>query len=83
MLTIYPRRNRGQAVELSFRCGALWGGCRAVCGRRSGYIDLHGTGTVQNDLMEGRAVARLFPGGVPCSSTKGLVGHTLGCGGGA
>jgi 3-oxoacyl-[acyl-carrier-protein] synthase-1 len=44
-----------------------------------GYLNLHGTGTSLNDAMESRAVASIFgEGGVPASSTKGAVGHTLG-----
>ncbi len=42
------------------------------------YVNLHGTATRHNDAMEARAVAELFPNGVPCSSTKPLTGHTLG-----
>lgn len=45
------------------------------------YLNLHGTATALNDSMESRAVAALFPDGVPCSSTKGLTGHTLGAAG--
>ncbi|TVT46859.1 MAG: beta-ketoacyl-[acyl-carrier-protein] synthase family protein [Denitromonas halophila] len=45
------------------------------------YLNLHGTATPKNDEMESRAVARLFPKGVPCSSTKPLTGHTLGAAG--
>ena len=45
------------------------------------YLNLHGTGTPQNDSMESAAVARVFPSQVPCSSTKPLVGHTLGASG--
>ncbi|GAB2179346.1 beta-ketoacyl-ACP synthase [Dongia sp. agr-C8] len=45
------------------------------------YINLHGTGTALNDPMEGRAVHGLFGGEVPCSSTKGMTGHTLGAAG--
>ena len=45
------------------------------------YLNLHGTATPKNDKMESRAVARLFPKGVPCSSTKPLTGHTLGAAG--
>jgi 3-oxoacyl-[acyl-carrier-protein] synthase-1 len=47
-----------------------------------GYINLHGTATPSNDAAEGRAVAALFGGGTPCSSTKGATGHTLGAAGG-
>lgn len=46
-----------------------------------GYINMHGTATIQNDRMEGRAIYRLFEDSVPCSSTKGYSGHTLGAAG--
>ena len=42
------------------------------------YLNLHGTGTPLNDAMESAAVARVLGGTTPCSSTKPLVGHTLG-----
>jgi len=47
------------------------------------YINLHGTGTNNNDLSEGTAIKRLFGGQVPpLSSTKSFTGHTLGAAGG-
>lgn len=46
-----------------------------------GYLNLHGTATLHNDAMESLAVHAVFPGGVPCSSTKPLTGHTLGAAG--
>jgi 3-oxoacyl-[acyl-carrier-protein] synthase I len=45
------------------------------------YVNLHGTGTRANDAMEDRAVHHLFQDHVPCSSTKGWTGHTLGASG--
>jgi 3-oxoacyl-[acyl-carrier-protein] synthase-1 len=45
------------------------------------YLNLHGTGTPQNDSMESAAVSRVFGETVPASSTKPLVGHTLGASG--
>ena len=45
------------------------------------YVNLHGTGTVANDLSEDRAVSTVFGEGTPCSSTKGWTGHTLGAAG--
>ncbi|TVZ40215.1 3-oxoacyl-[acyl-carrier-protein] synthase-1 [Alteromonadaceae bacterium 2753L.S.0a.02] len=45
------------------------------------YINMHGTGTKANDLSESRAICRLFHDAVPCSSTKGWTGHTLGAAG--
>lgn len=46
-----------------------------------GYINLHGTATLQNDRMESRAVADIFGEQPFCSSTKPLTGHTLGAAG--
>jgi 3-oxoacyl-[acyl-carrier-protein] synthase-1 len=47
------------------------------------YINLHGTGTENNDLSEGRALESLFGGNPPkFSSTKPMTGHTLGASGG-
>ncbi len=46
------------------------------------YINLHGTGTPSNDAAEDRAVQTVFGTEVPCSSTKGATGHTLGAAGG-
>ncbi|SDV06750.1 beta-ketoacyl-[acyl-carrier-protein] synthase family protein [Pseudomonas mucidolens] len=46
-----------------------------------GYLNLHGTATQHNDAMESLAVAKLFPDGVACSSTKPMTGHTLGAAG--
>ena len=43
---------------------------------------MHGTGTVYNDEMEAKAVARLFRGeSPPASGTKAQTGHTLGAAG--
>jgi len=47
------------------------------------YINLHGTGTQNNDIAEGTAIKRLFDGKYPkMSSTKTFTGHTLGASGG-
>jgi 3-oxoacyl-[acyl-carrier-protein] synthase-1/3-oxoacyl-[acyl-carrier-protein] synthase II len=45
------------------------------------FINAHGTGTPENDRVEGRLFPDMFPG-VPFSSTKGFTGHTLGAAGG-
>lgn len=47
------------------------------------YINLHGTGTQNNDESEGIAIERLFNPHYPkMSSTKSFTGHTLGASGG-
>jgi 3-oxoacyl-(acyl-carrier-protein) synthase len=47
------------------------------------YINLHGTGTYNNDISEGTAIQRLFEPHYPkMSSTKAFTGHTLGASGG-
>ena len=44
------------------------------------YINAHGTATPFNDSSEGKAIAELF-NAVPVSSTKGMMGHSLGAAG--
>ena len=48
---------------------------------RIDHINLHGTGTRANDLMEGRAVRSVFAHDVACASTKGWTGHCMGSSG--
>jgi len=46
------------------------------------YVNVHGTGTANNDSSEGIALLRLFGDRVPpFSSTKSFTGHTLGAAG--
>jgi 3-oxoacyl-[acyl-carrier-protein] synthase II len=52
--------------------------------RQIDYVNAHGTGTLQNDAMEARALERVFEadlGRVWLSSSKGQLGHTLGAAG--
>ncbi|MEP7107059.1 MAG: beta-ketoacyl-[acyl-carrier-protein] synthase family protein [Ferruginibacter sp.] len=46
-----------------------------------GFINAHGTGTENNDLVESRAMLHLFNTPPPFASTKSNVGHTLGAAG--
>lgn len=46
-----------------------------------GYINAHGTGTINGDIAESQATYRVFGNKTPISSLKSYTGHTLGaCG---
>lgn len=45
------------------------------------YINLHGTGTRNNDVAEDAAIRSVFGEQVACSGTKGWTGHALGASG--
>jgi 3-oxoacyl-[acyl-carrier-protein] synthase II len=47
---------------------------------RVDYINAHGTATLFNDAAEGKAISDLFDR-VPVSSTKSMMGHSLGAAG--
>ena len=66
----------GRGAELALRTALGEAGVESV-----DYLNLHGTATHQNDLMESHAVQRVLGPSTPCSSTKPLVGHTLGAAG--
>jgi 3-oxoacyl-[acyl-carrier-protein] synthase II len=48
-----------------------------------GYVNAHGTATLQNDRIEALAIARVFgEGRVLVSSSKSMIGHTMAAAGG-
>jgi 3-oxoacyl-[acyl-carrier-protein] synthase-1 len=50
----------------------------ALSPQEIGYINAHGTATVNNDAAEGKAIQNLWDGNAPAfSSTKPFTGHTL------
>ncbi|HEU5245935.1 MAG TPA: beta-ketoacyl-[acyl-carrier-protein] synthase family protein [Candidatus Udaeobacter sp.] len=51
-----------------------------ISGDEVDYINAHGTATILNDAAEGKAISALF-NGVPVSSTKSMMGHSLGAAG--
>lgn len=67
--------------EGAFR--AMGGALRMAGLTRVDYINVHGTGTPNNDSSEAAALMRLFRDGVPAfGSTKPFTGHTLAAAGG-
>src|SRR6266436_3592200 len=66
---IGPRRAMERALQSA-----------AISAQAIDYINAHGTATPFNDAVEGKAIAELF-GHVPISSTKGMMGHSLGAAG--
>lgn len=46
-----------------------------------GYINAHGTGTINGDIAESQATYKVFGSKVPVSSVKSYTGHTLGAAG--
>ena len=69
----------GQGAFMAMRSALADAGLRP---EDIGYINLHGTGTPDNDLAESKAVRRLFPVPPPLSSIKGASGHSLAAAGG-
>ena len=68
----------GKGAEAAMRQALMRAACEAG---DIGYVNLHGTATKLNDLMEARAISRVFGSEVPCSSTKPMTGHMLGAAG--
>lgn len=66
----------GEGAFASMNCALKKAGLKSD---QIDYLNLHGTGTRQNDAMESIAVDKIFGKyKVPVSSTKSLTGHTLG-----
>lgn len=64
----------GRALELALKDANL-------SPDKIGYINAHGTATIQGDIAETYATEQVFKRQVPISSTKSYTGHTLGaCG---
>ena len=68
------RKTMGRALDLALKCANL-------SPDEIGYINAHGTATIQGDIAETNATEEIFKRKVPTSSTKSYTGHTLGaCG---
>jgi len=69
----------GQGAAVAMRAALADAG---LAPRDVDYLNLHGTGTPGNDAAEDAGVCAVFGDTLPCSSTKGYTGHTLGAAGG-
>lgn len=68
------RKTMGRALDLALSCAEL-------SPDKIGYVNAHGTATIQGDIAETVATEEVFKRKVPISSTKSYTGHTLGaCG---
>jgi len=68
----------GRGVEAAIRGALNNAGVEAAA---IDYVSAHGTGTDANDIPESWATARIFGEGIPTSSPKSFMGHTLGASG--
>lgn len=63
-----------KALELALKDAELSAG-------EIGYVNAHGTATIQGDIAESNATYNVFKRSVPISTIKSYTGHTLGaCG---
>lgn len=69
----------GAGAQMAMRKALEMGG---VTTNQIDYINVHGTGTPNNDESEGKAMKTLFGTVPPFSSTKSYTGHTLAAAGG-
>lgn len=71
----------GQRATAALRAAMA---CAGLSPSEVDYVNAHGTGTIQNDAMEARALGAAFGdqlGRVWVSSAKAQIGHTLGAAG--
>jgi 3-oxoacyl-(acyl-carrier-protein) synthase len=69
----------GVGLEAALRTALAEAGIRPA---DVAFVNAHGTATPENDLAEGKMLAKMFGPGVKVLSTKGFTGHTLGAAGG-
>lgn len=53
-----------------------------IASQQVGFVNAHGTATIDNDLVEGKVLGDIFGPGLKVLSTKGFTGHALGAAGG-
>ena len=75
MSTPHPE---GLGAALAMRAAL---GSAGIAANDVDYVNLHGTGTRNNDAAEDAAIRSVFGERVACSGTKGWTGHALGAAG--
>lgn len=68
----------GRSVRLAMRSALAQAG---VGPEEVRHVNAHGTSTQVNDVIEARTLRAVFGDGVAVTSTKGVLGHTLGAAG--
>lgn len=68
----------GLGAEAALDAALARAGCSASA---VDFVNLHGTGSAQNDAVEAALVVRRYGPAVHASATKGLTGHTMGAAG--
>jgi 3-oxoacyl-(acyl-carrier-protein) synthase len=69
----------GRGLDAAIRTAL---GQAGIAPAQIGFINTHGTATLDNDRAEGKVIERIFGKTTPFLSTKGHTGHTLGAAGG-
>ncbi|NLW48174.1 MAG: beta-ketoacyl-[acyl-carrier-protein] synthase family protein [Firmicutes bacterium] len=69
----------GRGLRAAFCCALKQAGIKP---EDVAFINTHGTGTIENDRVEGRVIADIFGDHIAVTPTKAYTGHTLGAAGG-
>ncbi|MDA8430412.1 MAG: beta-ketoacyl-[acyl-carrier-protein] synthase family protein [Geobacteraceae bacterium] len=69
----------GAGLKASLRAALAEAG---IAPRDVAFVNAHGTGTFDNDQVEGKVLEEIFGSELKMLSTKGYTGHTLGAAGG-
>lgn len=69
----------GRGLKKAFHKALIQAGIRS---EDVAFINTHGTGTTENDRVEGQVIADIFGKDIPITATKAYTGHALGAAGG-
>jgi 3-oxoacyl-[acyl-carrier-protein] synthase II len=69
----------GRGLKQAFRNALVQA---AIGPEEVAFVNVHGTGTIENDRVEGRVIAEIFGSEMAVAATKAYTGHALGAAGG-